>query len=160
MRKIRGLLLGLALFVIGCRHQTVFKEVQSGKNLFTMSVPTYMQSGNDMFPGAAAMQYGNDSAGLYLLVFDTSRDGLNESTLKAFYDSAVSQPSLVNAKLSTPEFKMINGDSAYTTTLTGSLNDTAMYYRIEVIATKTHFFDILLWTKANKVEGLKDDMEK
>jgi len=159
MRKT-GVAVLLCLLVVSCKHLSVFKEVQSGNGLFTMSVPTYMHASNDILPGVTVMQYVSDSASLNMLVFDTSRNGLNEKTLKAYYDSAVSQPNLQNAKIDSPKFLMLNGDSAYSTTMTGLLNDTAMYYRIEVIATKTHFFDILLWTKASKVKGLQEDIEK
>lgn len=143
-----------------CVHNITFKEVESDNHLFTMMVPSYMKAADDMFPGIAAMQYENDSVPLYMLVFDTARFGLNETSLKTFYDSAVSHPSLVNAKLQPPKFKLINGDSAYTTRMTGVLNGNTVFYRITVIATRTHFFDILIWSKIDKEAELNDVIDK
>ncbi|MGP8217659.1 MAG: hypothetical protein ACLQQ4_18970 [Bacteroidia bacterium] len=160
MRKLILIVSGLCLVFMACKHPVPFKEVQSRKDLFTLQVPVYMNASDNMFPGKSVMEYGNDSVALYLLAFDTSRDGLNEKTLKAYYDSTVSRPTIDSAELEQPKLLMVNGDSAYATRMTGYVNGVKLFYRIETIATPEHFFYILIWAKAEKENELKMVIDK
>ena len=148
------------LWLSGCRRPTAFKEVQvPGK--FTMDVPVYMQAATDLFGGnTATLQYESDSAKVYMLVFDTARQNLNERTLRQYYDSIVADPSVKNAHISSPRPVMVNTDSALTSDMSAIAGNIPLYYRIEVIATPKRFYYILLWCRSDKRRRLKKDLDK
>jgi hypothetical protein len=160
MRRIVILVIGVCSLLMACKHPTVFKEVQSAKNLFTIEVPANMNVSNNIMPGASDLEYRNDSVPMYVLAFDTSRNGLNETTLLAFYDSAESHITIDSATLDQPKFGIVNGDSVYTSKLTGSVNGIKFVYRIEAIATPQRFFLLVTWTKADNEKNLREDMDK
>ena len=160
--KIVLAIIGFSLLLIACRHKTVFKEIDVN-NRYSIQVPSYMHVTDELLPGIASLQYENDSAKLYLLVIDTAREGMREGSIKAFYDSAVSQPAVESAKITSPEFKMVSGDSAYVSEMTGYLgNSTAdslkVFYKIEVIASRDRFYQVLIWCRQSSASDLKDDM--
>lgn len=161
MRIIASITLMLCLLLSACKHKdVVYKEVESSKNLFTMQVPDYMAASN-MLPGKATLQYSNDSVKLYLLAFDTTREGLNETTLEAFYDSTVSRPSVLEGATMDPrKFSMVSGDSAYITALHGSLQGVLWVYKMEIIATPTRFFYIQACTREDKEKELNEVIDK
>jgi hypothetical protein len=160
---MRRTVLTLSLIMLvftACRRETVYKEVQSDKRLFTILLPQYMSSTNTMFPGISILQYANDSVPLYALAFDTTRNGLNETSLEAFYDSTVSQPNMADAKIDKPHFLKIDGDSALMTKLSGTIAGEKLVYKIVTIATQTHFFYIQVWTRADKAKDMEPIMDK
>jgi hypothetical protein len=143
-----------------CKHPTAFKEVQA-PNLFTMQLPSYMHATAELFKGGkTCMQYENDSAQVYLLVFDTTRKGLTENTLKAFYDSIVSNPDIKDAQIAPAKFAMLNKDSSMFTEMTGIAYGVKTFYRILVVATPLRFYYVLLWTRDDRKEALKEDFDK
>ena len=160
MRRIIIVVSLITLVFTSCKRETIYKEVQSDKRLFTIMLPQYMSSTNTMFPGIAILQYANDSVPLYTLAFDTSRAGLNETSLEAFYDSTVSQPNMADAKIDKPHFLKIDGDSALMTKLSGTINGEKLVYKIVTIATETHFFYIQVWTRADKLKDMEPIMDK
>ncbi|HTB07200.1 MAG TPA: hypothetical protein VK806_09630 [Bacteroidia bacterium] len=166
--KIAVVAIALSMMVISCGHKTTFKEIDIN-NQYTISVPAYMQVTNELLPGIASLQYENDSAKLYLLVIDTARSGMREGSLKAFYDSAVAQPALESAQITPAKFKMLGGDSAYTSEMTGAISgqysgpapdSMKMFYKIEVVGSADRFYQILIWSQLSRAEDLKGDMDK
>ena len=166
--KITLAVIALSLLFIACGHKTVFKEVDIN-NQYTIMVPAYMQVTNELLPGIASLQYENDSAKLYLLVIDTARSGMREGSLKAFYDSAVAQPALESARITPAKFKILGGDSAYTSEMTGAIagqysgpapDSMKMFYKIEVIGSADRFYQILIWSQQSRAGDLKDVMDK
>jgi hypothetical protein len=160
MRRIVIIVIGACSLLIACKHSTVFKEVQSTKNLFTLQVPLYMSATNNIMPGASEIEYSNDSVPIYVLAVDTSRNGLNEKTLIAYYDSSESHLTIDSAVLEKPQFAMINGDSAYVSKLRGNVGGDRVIYYIEAIATPKRFFLLVVWTKPENEKKLGEDIEK
>jgi hypothetical protein len=160
MRRIIIMASVLCVALIACKHDVVYKEVGSDKGLFTVLLPEYMESTDTIFPGVSILQYANDSVPLYVVGFDTTREGLNETTLEAFYDSTLSQPNMPDAQLDKRTFKLIDGDSAYTTRLVGTIMGDKLAYHMATIATRTHFFYLQVWTKAVKEKDLQGVMDK
>lgn len=161
MRRYLFVLLAVAaLWISGCKHPTVFKEIQvPGK--FTMQVPEYLHAASDLFGGATpTLQYESDSAQVYMLVFDTARKNLNEKTLKQYYDSLVSRPDVKAAHIQPPMPAMVNDDSALVTEMSAIQNNIPVFYRIEVIAGPERFYYILLWCRADKKRKTKADFDK
>jgi hypothetical protein len=143
-----------------CKHATQFKEVLA-PGLFTMQVPAYMNATSELFPGGkACMQYENDSLQVYMLVFDSTRKDITENTLKSFYDSVATQPSMQDAKLSPAQLTTVDHDSAMISEMSGTQGNTKIYYRIEVIATPARFYYMLIWCKEADKEAHKADFEK
>ena len=137
----------------------MFKEVQVN-NLFTLQVPAYMSAGTGTYPFPVAMNYNSDSAAVFLMVIDTLRKGMNENTLKMYYDSVVSQPFIDSAKITPAMLVKVNTDSAYTAEMTGVVNGVSVFYEMEAIATPERYFMLLTWGKKEKMESLKPDMVK
>jgi hypothetical protein len=144
----------------GCKHPTVFKEVQA-PNMFTLQLPAYMHATNELFKGGkACMQYENDSAQLYLLVFDTTRKAIVVNTLNAFYDSIVANPDIKDPHISLPKYAMTNNDSSMSSEMTGIVDSIKTFYKIQVVATTPRFYYVLLWTRDDRKEALKEDLDK
>jgi hypothetical protein len=156
--RLTVLLAFLSLFS-NCKKPTVFKEVQVG-SLFTMQVPTYMTATSEAYPFHVTMQYSNDSIPLYLMAMDTLRLGMNENTLKMYYDSIVSQPFIDSVKITAPALVKIGTDSAYTSEMTGIENGVRVFYELEAVATPERYFMVLAWAKLSQREELKPDMLK
>lgn len=152
--------LAFSLLLLGCKHPTVFKEVQSKKGSFLLQVPTYMNVSNSIFPDISQLEYRNDSIPLYVVGLDTSRDGLFEGSLMQFYDSAEAHPTIDSAVFDKPVKSLVNGDSAINAKLTGYVNGEKFIYHIETLATHDKFFYILIWTKASKDKDVSDDIDK
>jgi hypothetical protein len=150
----------LSFLFVACKHNTRFKEVQA-PNLFTLQVPDYMHATGDLFKdGKTCLQYENDSAQVFLLVFDTTRKSISENTLKAFYDSIVSNPAIKDPQIAPAKFAMLNKDSSMYTEMTGIAYGVKTYYKILVVATPPRFYYILLWTRDDRKEALKEDLDK
>src|ERR1700722_2365007 len=160
MRKVSLIVSLLCLLFAACKRPTAFKEVQSQKGLFTIEVPEYMTVSNNIFPRISEIEYRNDSIPMYVVGFDTSRDGLDEKTLKAYYDAVEEHPSIDSAVLEQAKFLMVNGDSAYKSKLSGYVGGEKFVYLIETLATPDKFYSVLVWTKANKENELKEVMDK
>ena len=158
LTRVAMLLAFLTLFS-NCKKPTQFKEVQIG-DLFTMQVPAYMSAAAGDVPFRVAMNYTSDSAATFLMVMDTLRKGMNENTLRMYYDSMVSQPFIDSVKINPPTLVKLNTDSAYTSEMTGSVNGVKVFYEMEAIATPERYFMVLTWGKQEKMESLKPDMLK
>ena len=154
------LLAGIALGMAGCKHATVFKEIQvPGK--FTMQVPVYLHAASDLYSDASpTLQYESDSAMVYMLVFDTARENLNEKSLKDYYDAIVGKPDGNGTHITPPRPAMIKGDTALVSEMSAVQNNIPVFYRIEVIATPSRFYYILLWCRADKKNKMKGDFDK
>lgn len=142
-----------------CKKPTQFKEVQV-TNLFTLQVPAYMSASSETYPFPVELQYNSDSLQTFLMVMDTLRKGMNENTLKLYYDSIVNQPFIDSAKITLPQLIKVNNDSAYASEMTGIENGIKVFYEMEAIATKERYFMIITWGKLDKREELKPDMMK
>jgi len=142
-----------------CKKPTQFKEIQVA-NLFSLQAPVYLNATAGDFPFPVALQYASDSLGVFLMVIDTSREGMNENNLKMYYDSIVSQPFIDSVKITKPQLVKVDNDSAYTSEMIGNTNGIKVFYEIEAIATKQRYYTILTWAKLDKKEALKPDMIK
>jgi hypothetical protein len=156
-----ALYLGCCIVMVSCKTKkpTVFIEHQVGE-IFNIQIPTFMHASKQVSPFRTVMQYENDSAKEFLMVFDTSRDGLHENTLRMYYDSIISQIDMDSARLKQPQFLMVNKDSAYKTEFSGTINGVKVYNDLETIATPDRFFTILVWGKLDNKEQLKEDMDR
>jgi hypothetical protein len=154
-----GGLVSVAILFSYCKKPTQFKEVQVA-NLFSLQVPVYLNATAGDFPFPVALQYNSDSLGVFLMVLDTNRAGINENTLKMYYDSMVSQPFIDSVQITKPQLAKVDNDSAYTSEMTGKENGIKVFYEIEAIATKQRYYTILTWAKLDKREALKPDMVK
>jgi hypothetical protein len=147
------------LIITACKHPhiTVYKEVQvPGK--FTIQLPEYLHATTGIFnEGRPSLQYGNDSLNVYMMVFDTGRQNLNEKTLEQYYDSIVPNSSDSGVIIARPKYEIVNKDSVMTTNMLASNNGSAAYYRIETVAAPTRFYYLMIWCKMNKKDSLNDD---
>jgi hypothetical protein len=152
-------LFALVALFSSCKRPTQFKEVQVA-NMFSMQVPEYLNATTGDLPFPVTLQYSNDSAQIFMMVMDTTRAGMNENTLKMYYDSIVSQPFIDSATITPPQLVKLNNDSAYTSEMTGKLHGIKVFYEMEAIATKQRYYMVLVWAKADKMNELKPDMLK
>jgi len=160
MRKYISLTAIIAVLAItACKHPhiTVFKEVQvPGK--FTLQLPEYMHATTGIFnEGKPSLQYGNDSLNVYMIVFDTGRQNLNEKTLEQYYDSIAPNSSDSGVVIALPKSEIINKDSALTTNMLASNNGSAAYYKIAAVASPKRFYYMMIWCKMNKKDSLNED---
>ena len=160
MRKyifLTAITAGLAITACKHPHTTTYKEVQvPGK--FTILVPDYMHATTGIFnEGKPSLQYGNDSMNVYMIVFDTARQNLNEKTLQQYYDSIAPNSSDSGVVIASPKYGMVNKDSVMTSNMLASNNGSAAYYRMEAIAAPKRFYYLMMWCKMSKKDTVDDD---
>lgn len=131
-------------------------------NLFSLQVPVYLHSTSDLLPfdDPNIHQYEDSVGKVCLLVFDSSRIGMEISTLKVFYDSMVTRPIMDSFKITPPELVTIDNDSAYQSEITGVFNKARIFSEIETIATKDRYYFIQTWSSLDRHDQLKHDMYK
>jgi hypothetical protein len=144
-----------------CKKPTEFKEVEID-NIFSIQIPTYLHPTVDLLPITATNihQYDDSSGKVCLMIFDTSRDGFEISSLKTFYDSMVANPVMDSTRILEPQLVKIDNDSAYQSEITGKHGETKLFGEMAAIASKGRFYFIFTWSTLDKYQQLKPDMCK
>jgi len=161
-RTVKVAVLAMAVISFAyCKKPTEFKEIEVD-NIFSIQMPAYLHPTGDLLPVTASNihQYEDSAGKVCLMIFDTTREGFEISSLKTFYDSMVANPVMDSTRILEPQLVKIDNDSAYKSEITGKHNDTKLFGEMVAIASKERFYFILTWSDLNRREELRPDIDK
>lgn len=153
-----------ALILFACTPPIKYNEVKTNDQ-YSISLPDYMAPASDMHP-QASLQYQNPEKELYIVVVDESKEQMQaydlNYDLETYYKNIVSTPfseQLKNGKVSMPARMDIDGNKAFISEITGNINNADIYYKLAIIESPTHFYQLVLWTKNDYKEKMSPVME-
>jgi hypothetical protein len=157
MKPSLFLLVSAFLFVSCSDHNWTNAMVN---NTYSLQIPAYLETG--VFYPEASLQYKNEEREIYLVVIDESKAQFKEYgldyDLRTYFNvtarkiDSVSQPKV--------ETMIIHTDSALTATLTGTVNNTPVSYQILCLESKTRFYKLVIWMRAQDREKYSADVDK
>lgn len=153
------------LLLAACTRETVFTEVKVN-DTYTILMPEYLTPGTALHE-KASLQYQNTEKEMYAMVVEESKEEMQnyglDYDLETYFTNIVSKPfteKIKNGKVSIPGKMDINGKNALITEITGNINDTDIYYKMAVIETPATFYQVLIWTRADRKAETEADMMK
>ncbi len=155
MKKLAVILL-IMTFLTGLNAQTPAQNVNV-KGLYSMDIPAGL-SKTTKLNNLASLQYFNPSKEMYVIVIDESVSDLAKSNLKLSL-SIYFKMSVFNIVTGLKDSNVadIKNDTRgnlriLQTDLEGKLkaNDVGIFYRIAIIKSPTHFYQIFTWTLQSK----------
>ncbi|MBN8702612.1 MAG: hypothetical protein J0M08_06080 [Bacteroidetes bacterium] len=156
---MRILLLIIISALCACTTPIKYSDVKVN-NQFSIHVPDFMQPTNEIHQ-KAALQYQNLEKEFYLLVINESKEQMKaydlDYDLDSYYKNIVSTPfteQLKNGKVSMPGRMDIHGKKALISEITGNINNADIYYKLTVIESPEHFYQVVTWTKAENKEKM------
>ena len=159
------ILLSFVVVLTSCHHDTTYTESKVN-NRYIISIPDYMQPSSFLHKDAS-FQCADTIKDIYAVVMDEKKKtiesyGMN-FTLETYFSNITKQPFLTtikNGKVTAPVKDTISGNNALLAEITGSVKNVEVYYRMAVIETPTAFYQVLVWTKADKKEEMLPEMNK
>ncbi|WP_338760770.1 hypothetical protein WAF17_14215 [Bernardetia sp. ABR2-2B] len=165
-------LLSIVLSFSACNTKTTYETIKTDQK-YSLDLPTYLQPANDLNDDAT-LQYQNLIKEFYVVVIEDSKEDYNqmlemsdttgtnsnkfESFSKLFSDSYEQNLNLTIDKNPT-DFK-IGSLSAKTFSMTGTLEESEIYYHFTLIDGKDTYYQVLQWTLAGRKESYKGEMDK
>lgn len=153
----------LAFCFVSCAHKTRFTEVKVDETT-SMEVPEYMRLGQDS-SGKVLLKYACKEKDFYLAVISESKEELSsfnmDYTLEGYFAQLTSSPmsaGMANGKISKPVNLQINGLHSLSATITGEIAGKGVFYRYVVIETNKKFYQLIVWTRADNLQELEEDM--
>ena len=142
-------------------------------NKYSLSLPSYLSKTTQLLEGAS-LQYMNTVKEFYVIVLEESRADVHKAisdndltstyslNLKGYADLLCDgmESKMENFKKTKITDTTINNLPAKLTTITGKVSDIDIFYSLAMIQGKTHYYQILSWTLANRANTHKGDMTK
>jgi len=163
MKKI--LIFAFTLFcVISYAQKTTFKEVKGNGN-FIVQVPDYMSNDTSLNKDAA-ISYSNPKEEMYLIVITDSKKALKDAGINYTVDSYFAFASkniesmVTSSNVTEPKKSKINGNAALVSIITGKFGELGVYYKLGIVESKEHFYQVLTWTLDSYKTKFDKDMDK
>jgi hypothetical protein len=151
-------------FICSCTQPVKYNEVKVNSQ-YSLSIPEYMTPTGEMHK-QASLQYQNTEKELYLVVIDENKEQMEAYDLnydiETYYKNIISIPfneALKNGKVSIPGRMDIDGNKALVSEITGTIDGSDIYYKLVVIESARHFYQIVLWTKQDYKEKMESIMD-
>lgn len=164
MKNILSSLL-LILLLSACNTQTVFNTINVN-NRYTIDLPDYFQPCADLHKDAS-LQYQNTDIDIYAMVIEEKKVTMEnydlDYDLDLYFKNIASQPfieNIKNGKVSPPGRQEIAGNKTLISEITGNVDGIDVYYRMAIIESPYSFYQVLLWTRADKKEKYLNDLIK
>lgn len=149
-----------------CVERLDFTEVKVNDQ-YELTVPGYLHACTDLHKNAA-VQLQSTENDIYLIVIDEKKSVISDLgmhyKLKSYYATVLKQPFISEIKNSTtdsiPIQKKIAGNEALITNINGWVNNQHVFYKLAVIETPISFYQVVVWTRADKKNRLENDMTK
>ncbi len=147
-----------------CTRESEFHDV-SVKDLYSIAIPTYLDSSAEFNPGAS-LQYVNVDKAVYIMVIDQPKSELNspemQVTLDAYYNLVASRFAVGDdpTTATPPSTRELNGLKSMQTEATGIENTHEIYYKLAVVESESHFYQILAWTLLDQKAKYSDDLQR
>ncbi len=148
-----------------CTHETVFNEVKVN-DTYSVLIPEYLSPSAKLSENAS-LQYQSEEREVYAMIVEESREQMQnydlDYDLQTYFTNIVSKPfteKIKNGKVEIPGKQDINGNNALITEITGNINNTDIYYKMAVVETPATFYQVLIWTRADRKAEYEADMMK
>ncbi len=141
-----------------------FSEIKADK-LFSIEVADYLTKTDSLSPNAS-LQYRNKDKGIFLLVISESKDtmqhyGYAYSLLKYFHAVTDELKAKLNPGVLGNFFETkINGQKAMLGSVKGTANGTEVYYRLAIVETRSHFYQVLAGIVAEEKSRYEEEMDR
>jgi len=134
---------------------------------YKITVPSYLQPCTDLYANAVVQLQSADND-IYLIVIDEKKSVIHDLglyyNLRSYNYTVLKQPFVKEIKHviidSIPVAMQIGTNKALITTIKGLVNNQRVFYKLAVIETPTSFYQIIVWTRADKKERFENDMIK
>jgi hypothetical protein len=171
MNKMRKAILilsaTLSLMLTSAFAQTILKEHKAG-HVFYVSLPDYM-SRTIGLNSASTIQYKSRVKDVYGFIIEDNKEDLKLadmefSSIKEFYENFIESFLKEQEKriVSKPEFKEEGGINIAESDLTYYDKDVEsdIFYLVGIVETKSAFYKVLSWSKAENKDKFKADFRK
>ncbi|MBL7883908.1 MAG: hypothetical protein JNL69_07545 [Bacteroidia bacterium] len=163
MIKKLGFSIALLLFIAACTTKTIFNTTNVN-NRYTIDLPEYFQPCSDLHKDAS-LQYQNTDIDIYAMVIEEKKVTMEnydlDYDLDLYFKNIASQPfieNIKNGKVSPPGRQEIAGNNSLISEITGNVDGIDVYYRMAIIESPYSFYQVLLWTRADKKEKYLNDI--
>lgn len=168
--KFRILFFLSLITLFACDKATETQTIKiSGR--YQIDLPAHMTKATGL-NDAASLEYQNTVKGLYAIVIDEPQAALEQSifdnNLEGIYSNdlngyakLITEGMKNNAALdSLPSLKFtkINGLDARTIDVTGKIQNIQAYWKVAFVEGKSHYYQIMVWTLADKRQQFEADM--
>jgi hypothetical protein len=169
MKKYLLSAIALVLLTASCKEANQTVKID---NRYSLELPPFLEKATDLH-AEASLQYKNELREFYVIVIDEpiaefnaalgadnelgatgSLDGYAKLGVAFMQQSAKfdAAPNLVPAK--------INGFPAKTLNVTGKINNIDIYWKEAYIQGKNTYYQVIVWTLANKKEAHENEMQE
>jgi hypothetical protein len=159
------ILLSFVLVLASCHRDTTYTESKVN-NRYIISIPDYMKPSYFLHKDAS-FQCADTTKDIYAVVMDEKKKTLESYamhfTLETYFTNITKQPflkTIKNGKITSPVKDTISGNNTLLAEITGSVKNTEVYYRLAVIESPTAFYQVVVWTKADKKDEMLPEMNK
>ncbi len=156
----------IVVFFHSCSKTIDFTEVKVDE-YYELTVPEYLHPCTDLHKNAAVQLQSTDND-IYLIVIDEKKSIIHNMgmyyTLKTYNSTILKQSFLSQIKNVTkdsiPVTMQIGTNKAVITNIKGDVNNQHVFYKLAVIETPASFYQIIVWTRADKKEHFENNMLK
>ncbi len=149
-----------------CSKTIDFTDVKVDEQ-YELTVPEYLHPCTDLHKNAAIQLQSTDHD-IYLIVINEKKSIIHNVgmyyNLKTYNSTILKQPFLSEIKNvitdSVPISVQIGTNKALITTIKGDVNNQHVFYKLAVIETPASFYQIIVWTRADKKGYFENDMLK
>lgn len=149
-------LLVMLLSLSSCRYSDEPYNVTLNDR-YQLEIPAYMNETTELNDDAY-IQYQNKFRNRYLLVFQQQKD----NSLKDFADQRVQQllNKVKDSVISKSTALEINGIQAHENVINAKVGEERIYYKLTFYEGVQNFYQLVIWTRDDKLAPFKQDMEK
>lgn len=159
-------------FVVACQSSFGYKTVNF-EDKYSLTIPAILTETDDINDDAS-MQFKNEFIEFYVLVFDESKDEINDFFMKVnlpeYYDMGLENYSNLIWESLNNNFEIynytgffdvdINGLPAKYVEFNGKFSDIDIYYSLTVIEGEKNFYQISSWTLTSMESRNKEKIDE
>ncbi|AXG73540.1 hypothetical protein DVK85_04560 [Flavobacterium arcticum] len=172
MKKHLFITIITAFLLLSCGDSKEEIQTIKIKGLYSIELPEYLTKTTGL-DNSASLQYQNTLREVYIMVIDEPKSKLEkaikENALEDYYTPDLDgYAKLLNEGIETrasldsvPQLisKKINGLNAKTATFTGNSQGIDIYWSLAFIEGKNNYYQVMIWTLADKKEQYKETMK-
>jgi hypothetical protein len=156
----------ILLSFYSCIEKVDFTDIKVNDQ-YELTVPNYLHACTDLHKNAA-IQFQSTENDIYLVAIDEKKSVIRDVgmfyNLRSYYSTILKQPFLSEIKNLTmdtfPVSAQIGKNKALIASIMGMVNHRSVFYKLAVIETPTSFYQIIVWTRADKKKQYERTMMK
>ena len=157
---LRTFTIVIAVFLCwSCTTEGTFRQV-SVNDLYSIDLPEYLDSTAEFNPDAS-LQYVNKDKAVYIMVIDQNKAEWDDNVSIDQYFNLVSRQFTQDTEQDiSPASRQVNGLNSLQTEATGMENTHEIYYKLAVVESNSHFYQILAWTLLKQKDRYAGDLQR